>query len=247
MPAAHNNQSFGPMGEHSLHEQLKTWYSIPDDRAEVPVEGYIIDLVRGGLLIEIQTGNFTALKDKLPALLEGHPVRVVYPLSREKWIVHIGTDGLTKLNRRKSPKHQSLIDIFWELVSIPELMMDPGFILEVIVIQEEAIRRQVKTNSSRKRRKFIPFDRRLLSVEGRRLYEKPADLKSFIPDRLERPFTNAQLARAIGRRRKLAEKITYCLRHMNVLKVVGKDGGAYLHEDCEPGEIRDGVDGTPDS
>jgi len=221
---------FGPMGERSLHAALKEWYAIPDDRFEVEVDGYVVDIVRGGLLIEIQTGSFSALKKKLPDLTQRHKVRLVYPIPRERWIVRLGPDGLTQLDRRKSPKHWGLVHLFRELVSIPEMMLEPNFTLELIVIQEESVRRQMKTQRKRKRRKFVPFDRRLLSVEGRRVYRSPADLKKFIPDSLEQPFTNADLAEALGERRDLAEKITYCLRKMNALQVVGKRGNAILHQ-----------------
>jgi hypothetical protein len=75
----------------------------------------------------------------------------------------------------------------------------------------------------------VPFDRRLLTVEGHRIYRSAADLKAFIPDHLAQPFTNADLADAMGEPVWLAEKVTYCLRKMNALQVVGKRGWALLH------------------
>lgn len=231
MPENNSLTGFGPMGERSLHEDLKRWYALPDDRFEVEVAGYVIDIVRDDLLIEIQTTGFSSLKKKLFELTENHPVRLVHPLAREKWIVHLAASGLERLDRRKSPQHKGLVYLFNALVSIPELMRRGTFALEVVVIQEEAVRRHIPEKSTAKRRKFVPFDRRLLSVEGRRLYETPEDLKTFIPPSLPRPFTNAQLAEAIGQRRRLAERITYCLRKMNALRIVGKEGNALLHAD----------------
>ena len=40
--------------EKSLHADLKQWYAQPADQLEVPVDGYVIDLVRGDLLVESQ-------------------------------------------------------------------------------------------------------------------------------------------------------------------------------------------------
>jgi len=42
------------------------------DRFEVPVDGSVIDIVRGELLVEIQTRGFSALKRKLERLVAKH-------------------------------------------------------------------------------------------------------------------------------------------------------------------------------
>ena len=41
--------------EKPLHAGVKRWYAEDGDRIEVPIGGYVIDLVRGDLLIEVQT------------------------------------------------------------------------------------------------------------------------------------------------------------------------------------------------
>jgi len=223
-----NSGDVGTMGEHSLHAALKKWYARPGDKFEVKVDGYLIDVVRGDLLIEIQTGGFGSLKRKLNALTEGHRVRLVHPVAREKWVVQLSKDGLTETGRRKSPQHLGLIHVFLELVHIPELMAKPNLSLEVLVTQEEVVRREVGKRRDGRRR-TVKFDRRLLSVEGSRLYETPADLRSFLPDHLEHPFTNADLAEATGEPVRLAGQVTYCLRRMGALREVGRRRNAILH------------------
>ena len=218
----------GTMGERSLHAALKKWYAQPGDRLEVEVEGYLVDVVRGDLLIEIQTGSFSSIKAKLLALTECHAVRLVHPLAREKWIVYLAEDGLTETGRRKSPQHLGLVHVFKRLVSIPEVMARESFSLEVLVTQEEEIRRELPRRSSGRRR-TSKFDRRLLCVEGRKIYETPADLRAFLPEHLTQPFTTGDLAEAIGEPRWLAEKITYCLRRMDVIRTVGKRRNALLY------------------
>ncbi len=88
-------------------------------------------------MIEIQTGNFAALKRKLPSLLENHRVRLIYPIAQAKWITRVKADGKTQVSRRKSPRRGALEDVFVELVSLPELMAHPNFTLEVVLIHEE--------------------------------------------------------------------------------------------------------------
>ncbi len=51
--------TIGSLNEKSLHAALKAWCLQPGDQTEVPVDGYIIDIVRGDLLIEVQTRNFS--------------------------------------------------------------------------------------------------------------------------------------------------------------------------------------------
>ena len=63
-------KGIGTLQENSLHAALKTWYAQPGDQLECKVDGYVIDLVRGDLLVEVQTANFSAIKRKLLKLLE---------------------------------------------------------------------------------------------------------------------------------------------------------------------------------
>ena len=64
-----------------------------DEHHGAPVDGYTIDIVRGDLLIEIQTRNFFAMKETLANLTANHPVHLVHPIAVEKWIIRLGQDG----------------------------------------------------------------------------------------------------------------------------------------------------------
>jgi len=59
------SKGIGTLKESSLHAKLKEWYRKPGDRLEVPIDGYLIDIVHSDLLIEIQTQNFSAIKKNL--------------------------------------------------------------------------------------------------------------------------------------------------------------------------------------
>jgi len=64
-----------------------------------------MDIVREAGLIEIQTRNLAALRRKLHALLQHHPVRLMYPIAQEKWIVR-------KTGSRKKDFRSDIIPIF---------------------------------------------------------------------------------------------------------------------------------------
>jgi len=216
------------LNEKSLHAALKEWYGQPDDQFEVAVDGFLVDVVRGNLLIEIQTRNFAAIKQKLAKLTLHYPVRLVYPIAQEKWIVRLGDDGQHELGRRKSPKRGAFEDVFEELVSFPRLLCNPNFTIEVLLIQEEEIRRRRGVRGWR-RKEWLTQQRRLLDVLQRRVFETPADMSALIPSSLAEPFTTSELAGAIGKPRSLAQQMAYCLRETGAVVPVGKRGNAILY------------------
>jgi hypothetical protein len=223
---AHN---IGTLNEKPLHAALKEWYAQPGDQFEVSVDGFVIDIVRDDLLIEIQTGNFFSIKRKIKALVGGHPVRLVYPVAREKWIVRLAKDGNGGiLGRRKSPKRGAVEAVFGELVRFPGLLASPNFSVEVLLIQEEEVRRYDGKRGWR-RGGWVTHERRLLDVVGRFLFETLADLAALVPPDLPEPWTTADLAAAIGQPLWLARKMAYCLREAGAVAPAGKRGNAILY------------------
>lgn len=218
----------GSLNEKPLHAALKSWYAEEGDEFEVPIDGYVIDIVRGDLLIEIQTRSFSSIKDKLGKLVSDHALRLVYPVPQEKWIVKVSDDGHSRVSRRKSPKRGRVEHVFAELVSFPTLLADPNFSLEVLLIQEEELRRFDERRGWR-RRGWVTLERRLLRVLERVRFETPADMVVLIPRDLAEPFTTSDLAAALAQPRRLAQQMAYCLREMGVVVHVGKQGNSILY------------------
>jgi hypothetical protein len=208
------------MTEYSLHSEIKDWYSVSGDELEVKVDGFIIDILRDNLLIEIQTRNFSAIKKKLVRLLLNNHVRLVYPIAKLKWIVHVSTSG-EFVRKRKSPKKGKLTDLFFELVHTSHLIRDRNFSLEVLLIEEEELRCN-DGKGSWKRKGVSIKDRKLLNVFNRIVFENRRDFLRFLPNDMVEPFTNKLLAMKLGISIKLAQKITYCLRKMDVISIAGK-------------------------
>ena len=216
----------GLLNEKPLHASLKQWYARPGDQFEVPVDGFVIDIVRDDLLIEIQTRNFSSIKSKLNKLALSHPVRLIYPIVQEKWIVRLPVNG-GEVMRRKSPKKGRVEDLFWELVSIPQLLSNSNFSLEVLMIREEEVRRYEKKRRWR-RKGWLIEGRRLLKVVDQRLFVASTDWLRFLPQGLE-SFTTSDLATGMNTRRDLAQKMAYCLREGRMIELIGKRGRANLY------------------
>lgn len=219
----------GILNEKPLHASLKNWYAEPGDQFEVSVDGYVVDIVRGDLLIEIQTGNFASIKRKMHALSANHNLRLVYPVAREKWILRSARNNRGDIiSRRRSPKRGALEQIFGELVSFPKLTAHPNFSIEVLFIHEEEVRRYER-GSRWRRRAWVIKERRLLDVIDRMIIGESKDLLGFIPPDLAEPWTTQDLSEAIGQPRWLAQKIVYCLRETGIAKAIGKKGNAILY------------------
>lgn len=219
----------GLLNEKPLHASLKAWVAQPGDLFEVAVDGFVIDIVRDDLLLEIQTGNFASIRSKLNKLVRSHRIRLIYPIAQEKWIIKLPRADGEKRTRRKSPKRGRVEDLFWETVRFPQLLTNDSFALEVLLIRQEEVRRYDAKRNWR-RRGWGTEERRLLEVVDRRLFAEPADWRALLPERLEAPFTTKDLAEAAGIRVRLAQKMAYCLREMGVIALVGKRERAYLYE-----------------
>jgi hypothetical protein len=226
----------GVLREGPLHAAVKDFCARPGDRAEVPVDGYVIDLVRAdGELVEIQTGGFSPLGPKLDKLLDRHRMRIVHPVPAERRIVRVDEHGEV-LSARRSPRRGAALDVFDRLVSFPSLLAHPNLTVEVLLCREDHVRAPEAGRSRSGRRRRDPGQRRLVDVLERVELASPGDAAALLPSALGagEPFTTRELAAALGCAMVLAQRVAYCLRAMEVLADAGKRGRAPLHRRVAP-------------
>jgi hypothetical protein len=215
----------GTLRERPLHAGLRRWYAQPGDQSEVEVDDFVIDLVRGELLIEIQTRSFSSIRRKVDALLEhGHRVRIVQPVALDTWIVRLGDDG-TVIGRRRSPRHGRASDACIELVSLAALLAQPRLELDLVLIEMEELRRHAPDGPWR-RGGWGVEERRLVGVLDIVPIRRTTDLAALLPAGLPRCFTSADLAARLERPRRVAQQVAYCLRLAGVIEAVGSRGGS---------------------
>jgi hypothetical protein len=219
--------TIGLLNEKPLHAGLKEWYRCDGDQVEVPLEGFVVDLVRDGLLIEVQTRGFASMRRKFDRLLDTYSIRLVYPVAVRKWIVKLD-DGGAEVSRRLSPKRGIAADVCAELVSFPSLLSHPNFTLEVALIEEDEVRRPDAKKGWR-RGGFVIEERRLVSVVDTVEFASPQDLLGVIPSGLPDPFTTADLAAGLGRSRHLAQEVAYCLRISGAVETAGREKRGILY------------------
>ena len=220
--------TIGSLNEKPLHAALKEWYRQEGDEVEASMEGFVVDLVRDGLLIEIQTRGFSSMRRKFDRLLDSHSMRLVYPVAAEKWIVKLDEDG-HEVSRRRSPKRGIAADVCEELVSFPSLLSHPNFTVEIALVEEEEIRRPDAKRGWR-RNGFVIEERRLVDVLETVEFGSPEELLELVPEGLPDPFTTADLADGLGRSRHLAQEVAYCLRVSGAVKIAGRDKRGILYQ-----------------
>ena len=224
----------GTLRETGLHAALKRWYAQPGDEFETALDGYVIDIRRGALLIEIQTRSFSSMRRKLLALAERHPVRVVHPVPERKWIVRLDAKG-REIARRRSPKAGRIETLFKELVAIPDLVGHPNLTFDVAITHEDELWQQTGRRAWR-RKGWCVVGRRLVEVVRVVPFADAKDFAALLPPELAPPFSARDLAAAAGLTLNLAYKMIYCLRRMRAIEVAGKRGRAALYSPSHWGE-----------
>jgi len=202
---------------------LKEWLREPGDLVEGTVWGYRADIIRGDLLIEIQTGNFPQIRAKLAKLLKGYRVRLVHPVPVRRWIIR-DVDG--KRRRRVSPRVGRVEEVFDELIYCPTLPLDPNFSMEVLMVHAEEA--QAVRWRGKRRTRYTVTERHLVEVVDREVFEKPADYLRLLPE-MNGAFTARQLSKSSKLRITLARRMVYCLAKMGLIEEVGSVARAKLY------------------
>jgi hypothetical protein len=217
--------------ETSLHRVLKTHYAQAGARYEVPLGRFRIDLLNPGELVEIQHGSLAAIYKKIQQLVVNHRVLVVKPIVVLKTLVRLACAEGPEVSRRLSPKRGQLLDIFEELVYFRSIFPHPQLTLDVPLVEVEETRYPGHGRRRRWRENdFIVEDQRLVRVHSMHRFASTSDLLALLPPTLPRPWHTGELAELAGVRRWIAQRIAYCLRHMQATREVGKRGNAKLYD-----------------
>ena len=220
--------SIGILNEGPLHAALKAAYVANGGEAEVPVQTFVADAVRNGVMYEIQTGSFSGLGRKMAALAEVGPVVLVHPIAGTKTIIKQPQQDGARAQTRKSPKHGQLVHIVNELVYIPQMLNHPNFAVEAVLTEERELR-CYDPRKNRRRGGWRVLERRLVRIEEGLRINTMADLYDFLQADLVEPFSTRDLAAALAQPLHIAQKMAYCLRHAGVTEITGKQGNALLY------------------
>ncbi len=188
----------------------------------------MIDILRnrGGadeLLIEIQTGSFSSLGDKLDRLLCDHRMLLVHPIAVRTRLHKPGKKP------RRSPTRGSIYALFDELVSMPTLLDHPHLELDVVLVEITKV--QVHDPNLRRRRGgFRTIDRRMDTLVDTIHLSQLGDLAPFLPSEPPARFTTGDLAQLLDINRDTARKLAYCCNAAGLIQRVDRTAAGIVYQ-----------------
>ncbi|MFW5776738.1 MAG: hypothetical protein ACOCZB_05565 [Spirochaetota bacterium] len=218
----------GGLNETELHEQLKHLYAGDDGTTERGVEGFVVDVVRGDELVEIQSRGFAKLRRKITTLAGHYRLRIVHPIAAETLITKLSDTG-ELVSSRRSPRKGRAEEVFRELTSIADLLPHPAVTVDVVLVR--AVETRVEDGRGSWRRHGVSIvARRLGEVVETRAFVSASDYLGALPPELGSRFTNGDLMDATGLSYRDAQPMTSALRKMGLLRLVDKRGREQVYE-----------------
>jgi len=223
-----NKNYIGTYSEKSIHSELKNFYESDKSKQEIPVDKYIADIFNGKEIIEIQTGQFYRLKEKLDCFLKKYPVTVVYPISAEKWVCWVDAETGEIAEKRKSPKKENEYTAFYELYKIKKYLKHPNFKMILLLLEVEEYK-LLDGYGKNKKNHATKFDKKPLNISRKIILEKKEDYMQFIPYDLEDGFTSVTFSKKTHISKSLGTVVLNVLNTMEVVERIGKEVNLYLY------------------
>ncbi len=221
----HKRYNIGTLCEGTLHMVLK--YFVCPDMAyhEVPVGGYIADVLEGDVITEIQTRDFRHLKDKLTAFLPEYKVHVVYPVAYIKRICKIDKNSGEISKPRKSPKKGRVSDILPELFYIKEHLLHPNLRIFICFLEIT----EYRCDNPKRRGRTVRYDRVPTSYVSH-MSVRHGEYSKLLPSELSEEFTAKDFARHSGLCGMNLSSAIKTLCECGAITRIGKKGRAYVYK-----------------
>jgi hypothetical protein len=225
---ASRRHSIGVERESSLHRALKFRYAGEGGETEVAAGNFVCDARSpGGEYVEIQTGSFAPLKEKVKTLAAENPVRIIHPVGVQKYIELYDKEGKL-LHRRRSPRKGTPWDLFKSLLFAPLLPLTRNVTVEVALV-DILERRILDGTGSWRRRGARIADKILTAWHGSLVLTGPASYLRFFPFTEEESFSSTELGARAGISRSLAAKSLYVAVKLDLLERTGKRGNSIIY------------------
>ena len=218
----------GTYKESSLHRSLKFRYS-DSGQTEIGVDSFVCDgKSKRGELIEVQTGSFGPIKEKIISLTKKKKkIRLIYPIIKNKYIELYDTED-NLLRKRKSPGKGSIWDLFNALLYAPDLCLTPYLKLELVIL--DIIEKRKNDGKGGWRRKGVTIEDKIpVAWYESIILSKPRDYNLFIPFGMNENFTVNDLGEKAKITKVLARKCVYVLHKNGLIERIGKQGNSHVY------------------
>ena len=194
-----DGENIGTYKEKRLHQILKKF--IEDDEAchEIPVGSYVADILRGNEIVEIQTGSFYPMKEKLRYYLEEteYFINIVRPLPYIKWCLWLQPESGEIKSRRRSPKKTLPKDIMRDWLYISDFLGNERLKVTYLLLEEEEYRFLCGWSADKKKGSKR-FQMRPIGLVDEKVYRDADDYLEFLPKSLGHSFTASEYMKESG-------------------------------------------------
>lgn len=226
-----NGENIGTYMEKRLHRTLKRFFESDEANHEVSVGPYIADIKRDNEIIEVQTGSFYPMRDKLRYYLgeTDFHITVVRPLPHVKWCIWMDPTSGEVVSCKKSPKRFRPKDVMRDWYYLSEFIGSERFTLKFLLLEEEEYR-FLNGWGKGKKRGSRRYERMPLSLIDEEIFSGAEDYKQFLPDSLGDTFTASEYMKKM----KLTSFGMYSA--LNILCTIGliekgeKQGRSYVYK-----------------
>jgi len=224
-------KGIGTLGEKTLHRILKCYYEPLTEMHEQKLGRYVADILNEDGVLEIQTRQLSAMKQKLSAFLEVAPVTIVHPIVHRKWLQWVDPETGEVTAKRKSPKIGTTYDAFWELGGIHTFLQHPNLTICLPMLDMEETR-LLNGWSKNKKRGSTREDRVPIALLSETVLRTAEDYASLLPPSLPETFVTSELLAGLGQRSDRAYTLIRVFRAAGVIEDCGKRGRQNLYRRC---------------
>ncbi len=186
--------------ESELHKTLKLYYAeLYGGQTEIQFHKWICDIqTPSGTIIEIQTSNLAALKEKaLAAIKEKKDFIIVHPIITEKRIENYTQEGIL-VSKRKSPKSETIYSELKSLTGVYDILLSRYVTLIFIEISstEQRIKTDTKIQLANKSRMYkknwYKTGKKLTEIKKEHLFHGKKSYLELLP-KLPETFSSSEL------------------------------------------------------
>lgn len=228
--SARQRGRIGTLGEKGVHNTLKHYYEPDTDCHEIPVGGYVADIVGENGIIEIQSASFGKLREKLRCFLSAARVTVVWPCVVNKRIIRVDTETGEMISERRSTVHRGEYDIFRELWSLREFICDPRLTICIAQLEADEYRPAEEKKGRRRKGANNGIERYPTMLAGELVLSCAEDYLRFVPSGLPEEYNSKIFAKAAGVHLPIAQNALLVLSTLGVVERCGKQGNSYIYK-----------------
>jgi len=221
--------NIGTYKEKKLHIIMKKYFEPSEDYHEVPINGFIADICRDGVITEIETNGFSGLCPKLEAYTPDYHVNLVYPVAAKKYVSWIDPETSEISPRKPSPKKMGGYDLLAELVRILPFVKSENITFLAPLLEVDEYRLLDGWSHDRKRGSHR-FERIPADILGIAEFSTDDDFRAYIPEALGDNFTVREFMKAAHIKEDVARAVIKVMLTRGVMAQSGKKGRSYLYK-----------------